>query len=239
MKIISLLCCLFLSFNLLAQQKSPVLNEKSVVKDENGNAYPYAIWKKLVQTGEYNVKINSDTLSENQAFVLYRMDEKQRAAYQKMKQERVAAMPKPRGSDFFREGDKFRFDKMTDINGIKHDFKNHTDKIVVLNFWFINCPPCKQEIPELNELVAKYKDHKEVVFIAIALDDASSLKNFLKIMPFQYHIVDDGRFYADKYGVRSYPTHVIIGKDHLIKFSTVGLAQNTIHWVDKTIKEQL
>jgi thiol-disulfide isomerase/thioredoxin len=110
---------------------------------------------------------------------------------------------------------------------------------VVINFWFINCPPCKQEIPELNELVAKYKDNKDVVFLAIALDDAYDLRNFLKTMPFNYNVVGGGRYYSEKYGVKSYPTHVIIGKDGLIKFSTLGLAANTVYWIEKTIKEQV
>lgn len=148
-------------------------------------------------------------------------------------------MPRPRASDNFREGERFRFEKMKDIDGVKFDFKADTGKVVVFNFWFINCPPCKKEIPELNELVEKYKQNKDVVFIAIALDDTYALKDFLRAMPFKYNIVGDGRYYAQKYGVKSFPTHVIVGKDGLIRFSTVGLASNTIHWVDKTIKEAL
>ena len=66
-----------------------------------------------------------------------------------------------------------------------------------------------------------------------------NLKDFLKTMPFDYHIVPDGRYYTQKYGVTSYPTHVIVGKDGIIKFSTVGLAPNTLTWIKKTLKEQL
>ena len=74
---------------------------------------------------------------------------------------------------------------------------------------------------------------------AIALDQEYELNNFQKIMPFDYNIVADGRYFSDKHGVKGYPTHVIIGKDGLIKFSTVGLAPNTLHWIEKTIEEQL
>jgi len=241
MKKITLLLVLWLAIGLTYAQttttKSIKLDEKSIVKDADGSIYPYAIWQKLMQTGEYGIK--SIQGSESAEFLLYRLTEEEIALRKKKRAELVSTMPRPRASDNFREGEKFRFEKMKDIAGLKYDFKADTGKVVVFNFWFINCPPCKQEIPELNELVEKYKENKNIVFIAIALDDNYALKDFLKTRPFNYNIVGDGRYYAEKYGVRSYPTHVIVGKDGLVKFSTVGLATNTIHWVDKTIKEAL
>lgn len=215
------------------------LDANSIVKDETGTLYPYVIWQKLMQTGEYLVKPKTAPGIEPVEFLLYRLTEEQKAEQKKKRTELAATRPKPRVSDVFKEGEKFRFDKMKDLNGVKYDFKKDTGKVVVFNFWFINCPPCKQEIPELNELVEKYKDNKNVTFIAIALDDAFALKTFLKLSPFNYNVIPDGRFYSDKYGVKSYPTHVIVGKDGLIKFSTIGLASNTVYWVDKTISEAL
>lgn len=241
MKKITLLLVLWLAIGLTYAQttttKNIKLDDKSIVKDAEGSIYPYVIWQKLMQTGEYGIKSISG--SESTEFLLYRLTEEEIALRKKKRAELVNTMPRPRVSDNFREGEKFRFEKMKDIAGVKYDFKADTGKVVVFNFWFINCPPCKQEIPELNELVEKYKQNKGVVFIAIALDDNYALKDFLKAMPFNYNIVGDGRYYAEKYGVKSYPTHVIVGKDGLVKFSTVGLAPNTIHWVDKTINEAL
>lgn len=241
MKKLTLLLVLWLAIGFTHAQttttKSIKLDSKSIVKDAEGGIYPYGIWQKLVQTGAYGVKPVSG--AESNEFLLYRLTEEEIAARKKKRAELVSTMPRPRASDNFREGEKFRFEKMKDIDGVKFDFKADTGKVVVFNFWFINCPPCKQEIPELNELVEKYKQNKDVVFIAIALDDHYALKDFLRGMPFNYNIVGDGRYYAQKYGVKSFPTHVIVGKDGLIKFSTVGLASNTIHWVDKTIKEAL
>jgi len=95
------------------------------------------------------------------------------------------------------------------------------------------------EIPELNQLYAKYKDNKDVIFLAIALDDKYDLKKFLQTNPFNYNIVADGKYYSDKYDVHSFPTHLIVGKDGLVKFHTTGLASNTVYWVEKTISEQL
>jgi len=69
--------------------------------------------------------------------------------------------------------------KLSDLRG----------KIVVLNLWFINCPNCLSEIKELNQLVAEYKDNKEVVFIAPAASKKADLEAFLKKNPLSYQII--------------------------------------------------
>ena len=240
MKIIACLLCLLFAVNLCSaqQNKSAKFDEYSIVKNEDGEIFSYGITQKLLQTSAYGLKRipNSEGKIE---FLLYRYTKEQQEANEKRRLATISTMAKPRPAESFKEGEKISFDKMKDINGVKYDLKNNRSKVVVLNFWFINCPPCKREIPELNDLVAKYKNNEDILFIAIALDDATDLKKFLQTMPFSYNIVDDGRFYATKYGVNAYPTHVVIDKDNVIKFSTIGLASNTIYWIDKTIADAL
>ncbi|MBK8086975.1 MAG: TlpA family protein disulfide reductase [Chitinophagaceae bacterium] len=91
------------------------------------------------------------------------------------------------------------------MEGRKYSLNDLKGKVVVINFWFINCAPCKAEIPQLNKLVKEF-NQDEVVFIAVALDSYSELKDFLKTTPFDYHIIDDGRYFAQGNGVKSYPT---------------------------------
>ena len=242
MKKIFLLLIFWASVGFLYAQTTTKTNrpdENTIVKDDAGNVYQYAIWQKLLQTGEYAIRSVKIAGEENATFLLYRMSEEEKAEKKRKKAAYAATLPKPRTSGVFIDGKKFSFDKMKTLEGLKFDFKKDTGKVVVFNFWFINCPPCKHEIPELNELVEKYKEHKNVVFVAIALDDEVALKNFLRFSPFNYNIIPNGRFYAEKHGVKSYPTHLIVGKDGLVKFSTIGLTTNTVFWVDKTISEQL
>lgn len=219
-----------------AQENNPkknMLNEQSVVRGEDGMVYPYNAWTKLMQTGKYGIK-NRKTVTDKgePEYLIYELSADQKSAY-------MDKMPKPRPSDSFREGELFNGLKITDMNGNKYDLRDSTGKVFVLNFWFINCPPCKSEIPQLNELVNKYKDNKDVVFLAIALDEKSDLKSFLKSTTFNYNIVDGGRYIASKYEVKGYPTHVVVDKKGYIAFSTLGLASNTVYWVEKSINESL
>jgi thiol-disulfide isomerase/thioredoxin len=218
------------------QTRSIKLDQNSIVKDLQGNVIHYNIWQNLVQTDEFDIKLNRDATAEE--FIIYRLNDGEKAVKIERKRARMASMPEPVESTSFKKGSKFRFDKLYDINGNKFDFKKDTGSVVVYNFWFINCPPCKKEIPDLNQLAIKYED-KNVRFVGIALDDEYSLRKFLKISPFLYNIIADGRYLAQKHAVKSYPTHVVVGKDGLVKFSTVGLAFNTVYWIDKVIAESL
>jgi len=94
-------------------------------------------------------------------------------------------------------------------------------KVVVLNFWFIGCAPCRVEMPGLNKLVEKFKG-AEVVFIGFASDDEAQLREFLKKNPFNYKIVAGASSIAKQYGVSAYPTHVLINKQGQIEFTMTG-----------------
>jgi peroxiredoxin len=98
-------------------------------------------------------------------------------------------------------------------------------KVVVLNFWYVGCGPCHVEIPSLNKLVDHYQG-KPIEFIAIALTDKEKLESFLKKNPFSYHIIPDGEAIAKKFGVKLYPTHIIIDKEGNIAYTASGGSPN-------------
>lgn len=231
--IIFLLCLAFSGYaQTPVKQAGPT--QSSIVKDAAGTVYPYDTWRKMMAMGEYFIK----AIPGSTEFLLYPVSAEEKEKRAQRIQELLKNM-KPPGSDVFKEGEKFSGEKMTDINGNKYDLSNIDNKTYVINFWFIDCAPCRDEMPELNKIVKQYKDNKDVVFLAIALDQRSELKSFLKKTPFDYNIVDGGKPLAHKYGIKGYPTHVIVGKDGLIKFSTTGFGPGTVHSIEKTIKEQV
>ena len=148
-------------------------------------------------------------------------------------------MPKPKESEFFKTGKEISNFKATDINGNKINVKELKGKVVVLNFWFINCPPCRKEIPELNEMVNDYKDSTNIVFLGIANDYKEELQEFLKNNPFDYAIIDNGRYIAGKYNIRSFPTNVILDQSGRVYFHSSGLSTWTVTWLRKSIEDLL
>ena len=206
-----------------AQQGGPI-TESSIVKDTVGTVIPYNIWSRLMITGRYRIKSQKDSPE----FIISRLSDEE---YEKA----LETLPKPKESNFFRTGSSFSHFKTTDINDNKVNTKNLAGKIIVLNFWFIKCPPCIMEMPELNKLTETYKTDSSVVFFAIALDKKDDLEQFLKNTRFGYTIIDNGRYIADQYRITSYPTNVIIDQNAKIYFHSSGLSTSTVPWLKKSI----
>ncbi|HQU81636.1 MAG TPA: TlpA disulfide reductase family protein [Pyrinomonadaceae bacterium] len=121
--------------------------------------------------------------------------------------------------------------KFTTIDGKTIDTAELKGKVVVYNFWFVGCPPCMQEIPELNEIVAQYKD-KDVVFLGLSSSNKKDLDNFLKKNPFNYQIVSDAAaIMLGSYGEASkdgnvklaFPTHVVVNRQGYVEVKMTGL----------------
>lgn len=101
--------------------------------------------------------------------------------------------------------------KADSLDGKSYDLSTLRGKVVVVNFWFIGCAPCRVEMPGLNQLVAEFKD-KDVVFLALALDPADDLRKFLKTTAFNYTIIADAESISGSYEVSAFPTHIIIDR---------------------------
>ncbi|SMC62329.1 TlpA family protein disulfide reductase [Pedobacter nyackensis] len=111
-----------------------------------------------------------------------------------------------------------------DINGNKFNMAEAKGKVVVLNFWYVECMPCREEMPLLNKLVDAYKG-KDVEFIGVATNNRESLIKFLKTKEFKYRIISNGLSIANTWEVGAFPTNIVIdkkGKIILVETGYVG-----------------
>jgi thiol-disulfide isomerase/thioredoxin len=221
---------LFVSIFANAQKTRVALTENSIVKTEDGTVLPTEIWRALMLKGHYALKQDNATQGEKQ-FIIYALSD---SAYEA----KMAKSPKPKESEFFKIGENFSMNER-DINGNRIKSKDLKGTIFVINFWFINCPPCRAEIPELNKIVETFKDSANIKFIAVALDNRDALTTFLQSTPFNYQIIENGRYLADSHNIHTFPTHVIVDADGKVYFHTTGLSQQTTYWIKKSIQQLL
>jgi thiol-disulfide isomerase/thioredoxin len=127
---------------------------------------------------------------------------------------------------------------LTDLKGKKYKLSELKGKVVALNFWFVECKPCIMEMPELNELVEEFKG-KEVVFLAIAVNDQKQLKKFLKTTDFNYKVIASGQSVSDSYGIKGFPTNIIIDQNGLIQYASTGIGPNNKANLQKEINKLL
>lgn len=208
------------------------VNEKTVVVNDKGQPVNYADWKKLVQGGQYGLRPKEHD-SDSSAFILYKYD---RAA----EDDEMAKLPKPAEAPFFTVGNTFRFYNMTDMGGNMLKPEDLNGKVVVVNFWFIACPPCRYEMPELNRVADEYKDNKDVVFVALSFDKKENVQRFLKVSPFKYQVIPNCRSLYYVYGVKECPISLVIDKTGVVRFTSDGYGDGNVpYWIRKTVDQYL
>ncbi|UYZ59677.1 TlpA family protein disulfide reductase [Hymenobacter latericus] len=191
------------------------VDQNSVVTDAEGQRLPYQVWSGLVASGEFKLTPAPNYSPANPVFVVLPQSPEERAA-------QLARMPPPAESPFFKTGQAMAPFKVWDINGRKYDSKELLGKVVVLNFWFIGCPPCRREIPDLNRLVEQNAQRPDVVFLAVALDEKFAIQKFTKDNPFAYAHIPGARALAQRYGVRAFPTNVVLDKEGKVVFHALS-----------------
>ncbi|MBX2846508.1 MAG: TlpA family protein disulfide reductase [Saprospiraceae bacterium] len=107
------------------------------------------------------------------------------------------------------------------ITGEDISLQSLQGKVIVVNFWFIECPPCKAEMPDLNALVEKYKD-ENVVFVGFALNDVEAIESFLTEKPFNYQHVANSKPVGKLFEVSSFPTNLVIDQDGKVTYASSG-----------------
>jgi peroxiredoxin len=127
---------------------------------------------------------------------------------------------------------------VTDMNGKKYSLEKLKGKIIVINFWSIQCKYCRIEMPELNKLVDEYKK-KKVVFLGLATNNNEQLKSFLEKTQFKYIIVPDSGGVAGIYGVAGLPTHMVIGKDSTVTYFSTGFGPGSVNKLKSEIDKLL
>src|SRR5690606_21921924 len=101
-------------------------------------------------------------------------------------------------------------------------------KIVIFNFWSINCVPCLMEIPVLNRLHQTYKDNPEVIFISILYDNEENLVKFTEggwtKRRVAYEVVPDSKLLMKSTFklVRAYPTNLFVDREGKVFMKTSG-----------------
>lgn len=93
-------------------------------------------------------------------------------------------------------------------------------KIVLVDFWASWCGPCRQEMPNLVDAYAKYKN-KGFEIVGVSLDkDREAWKNGIKQLKITWPQMSDLKFWncegSKLYAVRSIPHTVLIDKDGTI-----------------------
>src|SRR5262245_43374084 len=113
----------------------------------------------------------------------------------------------------------------TSLEGKTVALKDLGNKVVIVDFWATWCPPCREEIPHLNELYSKLKGRGlEIVGVSMDTDGTDGVKDFAREYKIQYPLVMGDEKMAESFGgIIGLPTTIIIDRNGKIAKKYVGL----------------
>ncbi len=113
---------------------------------------------------------------------------------------------------------------LASLDGKPVELSSVDAELVVLNFWFTTCPPCRAEIPELSAFAAA---HPEIPLYGISTDvnlSPGRLKRESERLGIHYPVLHDIRAeVARTYGVSVFPTTLVIRDMEIVKAKIGGL----------------
>lgn len=115
------------------------------------------------------------------------------------------------------------------LDGTFYDLSQLNGKVVVLTFWSTRCAICHSEIPNLNRVADRYRG-KDVVFLAVTMENESKVGPYLKRNPFNFNILPNSFGVMLKYADRDragninmgFPAHFLITRQGTIALRTDG-----------------
>ena len=114
------------------------------------------------------------------------------------------------------------------------------EKLVFLNVWATWCGPCNMEMPGIQKLYDKYKDHQKVAFYIVSDEDAETVNPFIARKGYQLPFYRFTSAYPPALDGNAIPRTYIIFKGKIIS-QEIGASQwdrpEIIQLIDKHLAE--
>lgn len=136
---------------------------------------------------------------------------------------------------FFESGDTIESIQLANLKGDSVMMNLKTDKYTLLDFTYISCKPCIEAVPALNQLTRDFNDKLEVVAIN-PFDKPSKIvaqKNKVNTCYDTYTI--SNKLFQQMH-ISRFPFFVLVGKDGIIKWTTIGYGSNLYDEVSKVLR---
>ncbi|MFD3445667.1 peroxiredoxin family protein [Microbacteriaceae bacterium 4G12] len=126
------------------------------------------------------------------------------------------------------------------LDGSKMKLSDLKGKKVILNFWATWCPPCKEEVPEMQAFYEKHKDNVVILAVNYTISEKAGaeekVKNFAKENGVTFPILlDTTSNVGNMYKVISLPTSYFIDTNGVIRQKFIG--PMTVKYMEKMVNQ--
>ncbi len=118
------------------------------------------------------------------------------------------------------------------------NFENVQNKVVLVNFWATWCPPCRAEMPMLQELYKAYKD--KILFVLVTNEEPQKVISFLNERKYDFPVYQSVTNPPSLFrATNSIPATYLIDKQGRVRISKIGAADWNSNKVRKLIDQLL
>ncbi len=111
---------------------------------------------------------------------------------------------------------------LVNMNNQEVSLSDYLGQKVFLNFWASWCPPCREEMPDMQKMHEEYGTEIAVLAVNIG-ENKSTVANFMMQNGLDFPVLlDNSKSTAQNYLVRAIPTTFILDEDGIIIEKTFG-----------------
>jgi len=115
--------------------------------------------------------------------------------------------------------------RFVDMEGKPVNLSNYKGKTVFINLWATWCPPCRAEMPHIEDMYQKVKDTENLEFLMIALDkEFQKSKKFIDDKEFTFPVVHASYGLNQTLQSESIPTTLVVNPSGEIIFYQEGMS---------------
>ncbi|MBM7865206.1 redoxin domain-containing protein [Heliobacterium gestii] len=126
---------------------------------------------------------------------------------------------------------------LTSLYGKEESLSNYKGTPVVINFWASWCPPCRSEMPDLNEFAKEYEGRVAVLGVNLTFNDKEAdVQKLVQKLDIKFPILLDknpSHAAAAAYGIQPIPATFFIDKDGNIADVLIGAARSKNDFVKR------
>jgi len=124
---------------------------------------------------------------------------------------------------------------LIDQYGKIHKLSNYKGKVVFLNFWATWCPPCRGELPHIEEIYKQYKSNSnDVIILSVTAPNLGregskqDIIDFMSKSDYTFPVMFDNKGdIMNEYSIEAFPTTFIIDKDGNVKEYVPGAMEKS------------
>jgi len=211
--------------------RSVKLDTNEIIYDENGNGLINNQSQKLLNTGEYTIRMDGRLGDPGvKKHLVKQTPAQQIAMYERIKP--MIAINSP----YLKEGQPLDVKPLLDAL----DKKDIDQKVIILVFWNVGCPPCTESFAALNDFFAQIHNPESITIVAITTDNSLLAAQKLKEKPlYNSKLISDARDIMSAYQLNNYPAFVVTDRDHIIRFATKGLSPVSLNAFKNCVRSVL